>query len=100
MKKAKIAHLKNRLSYYIERVKRGETILVLDRTTPVARIVPIEPPSGKRPEEEDAWLRRLEAGGVVRRGAGKGVPEIWKSPPPGGRPVGAVDALIEERRSR
>lgn len=100
MKKTKIADLKNKLSYYLERVKKGETILVLDRTTPVARIVPVEAPSSLPPKEEDAWLRRLEASGVIHRGAGKGVPAIWKTPPPGGRPVGAVDALIEERRAR
>ena len=100
MKKTNTADLKNKLSYYLERVRKGETILVLDRTTPVARIVPVEAPSSLTPKEEDAWLRRLEASGVVRRGAGKGVPEIWKTPPPGERPVGAVDALIEERKTR
>jgi prevent-host-death family protein len=100
MKMTKIADLKNKLSYYLERVKKGETILVLDRTTPVARIVPIEAPSSLPPKEDDSWLRRMEAGGVVHRGAGKGVPEIWKTPPPGRCPVGAVDALIEERRVR
>ena len=100
MKKTNIANLKNKLSYYLEKVKKGESIIVLDRTTPVARIVPIEAPSDLQPREEDAWLRRLEASGVIRRGAGKGVAEIWKSAPPGRRPVGAVDALIEERRSR
>jgi len=100
MKKTKIADLKNKLSQYLEKVKKGETILVLDRTTPVARIVPVEAPSSLKPREEEAWLRRLEANGVIHRGAGKGVPDIWRKPPPGRRPVGAVDALIQERRAR
>ena len=100
MKKTNIANLKNKLSYYLEKVKKGETILILDRTTPVARIVPVEAPSELQPKEEDAWLSRLEVQGVIRRGSGKGVPEIWNTAPPGARPVGAVDALIEERRSR
>jgi prevent-host-death family protein len=100
MKKTKIADLKNRLSYYLDRVKKGETILVFERTTPVARIVPVEAPASVGSEEGDAWLRRLEASGVIHRGAEKGVAEIWKTPPAGGRPVGAADALIDERRAR
>ena len=41
MKQARIAELKNNLSRYVARVRAGETITVLDRNTPVARLVPI-----------------------------------------------------------
>jgi prevent-host-death family protein len=41
MKQARIADLKARLSEYLRAVRRGETIAVLDRDTPVAQIVPI-----------------------------------------------------------
>ena len=41
MKKARIAVAKNNLSRLIEDVKRGETVLILDRDTPVARLEPI-----------------------------------------------------------
>ena len=34
----KIAELKNRLSYYLRRVQRGEAILVADRDRVIARI--------------------------------------------------------------
>ena len=44
MKRARIAELKARLSEYLRTVRRGETITVLDRDTPVARIVPIRQP--------------------------------------------------------
>jgi prevent-host-death family protein len=37
----RIAELKARLSEYLRAVRRGETIGVLDRETPVAQIVPI-----------------------------------------------------------
>jgi antitoxin (DNA-binding transcriptional repressor) of toxin-antitoxin stability system len=37
MKKAGIAELKNNLSRYINYVRGGETVLVLDRKVPVAR---------------------------------------------------------------
>jgi antitoxin (DNA-binding transcriptional repressor) of toxin-antitoxin stability system len=40
MKKAKIAELKNQLSKYIHQVKRGNTVMVLERDTPVAMITP------------------------------------------------------------
>ena len=38
MKSVKIAELKNRLSYYLKRVQRGESILVCDRDRVIARI--------------------------------------------------------------
>src|SRR2546425_10369839 len=41
MKQVRIAELKARLSEYLRAVRRGETIAVLDRDTPVAQIVPI-----------------------------------------------------------
>jgi prevent-host-death family protein len=100
MKKANIAELKNRLSHYLDRVKRGETILVMDRKTPVARIVPTPPPARMSDEETEAWLRDMEAKGILRVGARKGVPEILRTPPPGMRPTRAVEALIEDRRRR
>ena len=41
MKQVRIAELKARLSEYLRSVRRGETIAVLDRETPVAHIVPV-----------------------------------------------------------
>jgi prevent-host-death family protein len=41
MKTVRIAELKARLSEYLRAVRRGETIAVLDRETPVAQIVPV-----------------------------------------------------------
>jgi len=38
MKEVKIAELKARLSGYLSEVRKGETIIVCDRTTPIARI--------------------------------------------------------------
>lgn len=37
----RIAELKSRLSEYVRRVRRGQTITVLDRNTPVARLEPV-----------------------------------------------------------
>jgi len=45
-KKIRIADLKARLSEHIRYVKRGHTLTVCDRDTPVARLVPIDQTSG------------------------------------------------------
>ena len=36
----KIAMLKAKLSFYLGRVRKGDELLVLDRNTPIARVVP------------------------------------------------------------
>jgi antitoxin (DNA-binding transcriptional repressor) of toxin-antitoxin stability system len=43
MKKVRIAELKSRLSEHLRAVKRGETIVILERDSPIARITPLEP---------------------------------------------------------
>ena len=69
MKKAGIADLKNNLSRYLDQVKSGESILVLDRNQPIARIVPLQ--NGvKGAVAEDDRLARLERKGLIRRGTG------------------------------
>jgi prevent-host-death family protein len=40
MKRANVSELKARLSSYLAAVRRGETVVVCDRQTPVARLVP------------------------------------------------------------
>ena len=42
MKDVKIADLKAKLSEYLRYVRQGHTVTVLDRNTPVARLVPYE----------------------------------------------------------
>ena len=42
MKSIKIAQLKSELSRHLRDVRRGEPLTVLDRMTPVARLVPID----------------------------------------------------------
>ena len=40
MKSAKISELKAHLSEYLAGVRRGATVIVCDRNTPIARLVP------------------------------------------------------------
>ena len=42
MKHAKVSELKAHLGSYLAEVKRGMSIVVCDRTTPIARLVPYE----------------------------------------------------------
>lgn len=48
-KKVKIGDLKAHLSAHLRRVRKGGEIIVLDRDTPVARIVPFEEKREKPP---------------------------------------------------
>lgn len=43
MKTVRIAELKARLSGYLREVRSGRSVTVLDRDTPIARIVPYAP---------------------------------------------------------
>ena len=38
-----VAHLETHLSQYLAEVRRGQTVIVYDRSTPIARLVPYEP---------------------------------------------------------
>src|SRR6266571_3767357 len=58
MNVVKIAELKSRLSEYLRRVRRGHPLTVMDRETPIARIVPYE--SGPGPLVEVECLRTLD----------------------------------------
>lgn len=78
-----VAELKARLSEYLRRVRRGETVTVLDRETEIARIVPLE--------DADPLSVRAPANRVARLAD---VP----LPPPLGREVDVLELLREERQ--
>ena len=42
MSRVRVADLKSRLSEHLRKVRAGRSVTVLDRTTPIARIVPYE----------------------------------------------------------
>jgi prevent-host-death family protein len=94
MKRATITEAKNQLSALIDRVRAGESVLILDRGIPVARLEPVT-----SHVDQDGRLERLERAGLVRRGVGPPPTEFSAEAPV--LPVGAsaVAALIEERRS-
>lgn len=94
MKTVKIAELKNHLSRYLDHVRSGESVLVLDRDQPVARIVPLARLGGEA-RGHDGRLMRLERRGLIRRGSG-GLPEwLGQRRPPRLRGSVLKDLLAE-----
>ena len=99
MIRATISDLKDGLSAYLRRVKAGESILVLERRTPVARIVPIE--RGEEATKDgddmdmDAKPARLEHAGIVVRHSPKSPLDVLGPPLRAG--AGILEALLEER---
>lgn len=83
MKEVGIADLKARLSEYLRAVRRGETISVLDRQTPIARIVPVH--------EQTALHVRKPASGAPR-------PNRVSLPKPLKLDLDVVQLLLEERQ--
>lgn len=91
MEKTNISTLKNRLSAYLRKVRAGESVLVLDRNRPIARI---ERVGGIA--DTDGRLARLEAAGLIRRPTRPLPLKLLKSPPPAaGQSV--LQALLAER---
>ena len=91
MRQAKIANLKNNLSRYLDHVRRGGSVIVLDRDRPIARLVPL-PHEGARAASDR--LGRLERQGLIRRGGGGGSVGARK---PVRLPGGVLRGLLEER---
>jgi prevent-host-death family protein len=98
MKTATISETKNSLSALLDRVRHGETVLITDRSRPVARLEPVA--RAEDPGPDEGRLARLERGGIIRR-AGRGrLDEILRFPPPTPEAGGDIlAALLDERRS-
>jgi prevent-host-death family protein len=82
MSKVRIADLKAHLSEHLRRVRSGRTLVVLDRDTPVARIVPYD---AETPLE-------------IRRATRK--PRDLRLPSPPSVPTDSLSVLLEDRTSR
>ncbi|MGH9159838.1 MAG: type II toxin-antitoxin system Phd/YefM family antitoxin [Vicinamibacteraceae bacterium] len=76
-----IADLKARLSEHLRSVRNGRTLTVLDRQTPVARIVPY----AADPIEVRRATRRVKT---------------LELPPPPARRTDSLTVLLEDRRRR
>jgi prevent-host-death family protein len=95
VKRASISEAKNTLSALLDRVKRGASVLIVDRGRPVARLEPISAASS----DADGRLEHLVRDGIVRP-ARRPIPSslFTTAPPRTKRAASAVQALIAERR--
>lgn len=83
MTEVRIAQLKAKLSEHLRRVRRGHTLTILDRDTPIARVVPYDEPgplSVREPPRGGSGLREVPL------------------PRPLGLDLDVVDVLLEERQ--
>ncbi len=95
MKRASITEAKNNLSLLIDRVRKGETVLICDRDRPVARLQPVGP--GDAAGADAPWLAGLVRDGLVAP-AGKPLSaQSLPKPVKPARPVSIVDALRADR---
>lgn len=93
---ATITEVKNTLSALIDRVRGGESVLIVDRGIPVARL---ESAVGGD-LDADGKIARLERAGTVRAARQPPASELLAERPPGmRRGASAVAALLDERRS-
>jgi prevent-host-death family protein len=94
MRTTTLTDAKNKFSAVIDQVRAGETVLILDRGRPVARIEPVgtyPDPSGR--------LARLERAGVIRIGSAAPPVDLLRRPGPPVTPgKSAVQSLLDERR--
>lgn len=92
MEKATISQLKDRLSAYLKKVRAGQSVLIVDRDEPIARLERIEAGA-----PGDDRLARLERAGLVRRGSGRLDPAaLRRGAPRAGASV--LGALVDDRR--
>jgi prevent-host-death family protein len=83
MRTVKIAELKARLSEHLRYVRRGHVLTVLDRDTPVARLVPLGGADDLRVRGPVQRVRRLQDVAL---------------PPPLRTDLDVMDLLMEERQ--
>ncbi len=78
MQTVNIADLKNNLSAWLEQVRNGEELIVKDRNTPIARLMPLA--TG---EDLDAEEEALVAAGLMRLPLNKKNNDFLDYPAPG-----------------
>ena len=80
-RQVRIAEFKARLSEYLRGVRQGHPLTLLDRDTPVARVLPY----------------RAGAGRLIIRRPTREAKEVRLPPPVRGK-INSLQALLEERR--
>jgi prevent-host-death family protein len=95
MKKATISQAKNQLSQLIDWVKGGETVIIMDRNVPVAKLEPI---ASSQEVDPTGRLERLERQGLITRGKKKLPKNFFDRPLPKVKAGGDIlKAILDER---
>ena len=99
MIRATISEVKDGMSAFLRRVKLGESVWIMERKTPIARIVPVGrggmDEAGADDMDRNAKLARLEQAGVLTRRVSGSPLDVLGAPLPAG--TGILQALLEER---
>jgi prevent-host-death family protein len=92
---ASVSEVKASLSAYLARVKDGEEVVVTERGTPIAKLVPV-----RIAQDADAQrLLRLAAEGVILPGAGVHHPALRELERPADPDGDVLRELLDERES-
>lgn len=103
MRRSSIANAKNQLSRLLDAVRAGESVLILDRDRPVARLEPVADAAiGELPDA----LARLERAGMLRRASAPlpddflddGTEAVAEAGTVGTVGDALLDALLDDRR--
>ena len=97
MKKASITEAKNQLSRLIDQVKEGNTVLILDRNIPVARLTPVDEAQMASSDliaglVRNGLAREPETSLDARKFTARSMAKLKKG-------TSAVAAVIDERRA-
>jgi prevent-host-death family protein len=82
MQTVTVNDLKNNLSLWLEKVRKGEEIVVQQRSRTVARLMPPADPDTYTDAEHEAYLQGLIASGRMRPAKVKKNNDILKMPAP------------------
>lgn len=97
MKMASVTQTKNQLSFFLEVVRQGETVIIMDRDIPVARL---EPVGTSKDADPTGRLAGLERKGIIRPGTGAAPAELVEERAPVARDGASIlRALLDERRN-
>jgi prevent-host-death family protein len=92
----RISEVKNRLSHYLRLVRGGEEVEILDRDTPVARIVNVANSSDA--DSVASWQAELVQEGIITPARKKGeFPREFFNKKNKPEAKGILQALLEER---
>ncbi len=92
MQRATVSDLKSHLSAYLKKVRAGETVLVLDRDQPLARVEP-----ATVEDDPKARLAMLTRDGLIQPAERRVPMRMLKSRPPAAS-KSILEALLKERQ--